>query len=68
MNSKIDKNTVRKARSITACAATSSHTRAAQAECIPQPEPIYAQVINDEIGNTLVAASTLDASIKAQLD
>lgn len=29
---------------------------------------IYAQVINDEIGNTLVAASTLDASIKGQLD
>ena len=28
---------------------------------------IYAQVIDDEIGNTLVAASTLDAEIKSQL-
>ena len=29
---------------------------------------IYAQVINDETGNTLVAASTLDAEIKGQLN
>ena len=28
---------------------------------------IYAQVINDEVGNTLVAASTLDAELKDQL-
>lgn len=29
---------------------------------------IYAQLINDEIGNTLVAASTLDAELKKKLD
>lgn len=28
---------------------------------------IYAQIINDKVGNTLAAASTLDASIKSQL-
>ncbi|MCL2672402.1 MAG: 50S ribosomal protein L18 [Clostridiales bacterium] len=28
---------------------------------------IYAQIINDEIGHTLCAASTLDAAIKAEL-
>jgi len=29
---------------------------------------IYAQLINDETGNTLVAASTLDAEIKGKLE
>lgn len=29
---------------------------------------IYAQIINDEAGNTLVAASTLDAEIRAKAD
>jgi large subunit ribosomal protein L18 len=29
---------------------------------------IYAQIINDEIGSTLVSASTLDAEVKAQLE
>ena len=29
---------------------------------------IYAQLIDDEIGNTLVAASTLDAELKGKLD
>ena len=28
---------------------------------------IYAQIINDQIGNTLVAASTLDPEIKAKI-
>lgn len=68
MISKIDKNIVRKAR----------HNRMRRNIVGTQERPrlnvyrslnhIYAQVINDEIGNTLVAASTLDASIKAQLD
>ena len=30
-------------------------------------EHIYAQVIDDSIGNTLVSASTLDAEVKTQL-
>ena len=29
---------------------------------------IYAQIIDDEAGNTLVAASTLDKDVKAELD
>ena len=29
---------------------------------------IYAQIINDEEGKTLVAASTLDAEVRAQLE
>jgi len=31
-------------------------------------EHIYAQVIDDTVGNTLVSASTLDAEVKAQKD
>lgn len=68
MISKIDKNSVRKAR----------HNRMRRNIVGTEERPrlnvyrslnhIYAQLINDEIGNTLVAASTLDASIKAQLD
>jgi large subunit ribosomal protein L18 len=29
---------------------------------------IYAQIINDEVGNTLVSASTLDAEVMEQID
>ncbi len=68
MISRIDKNAVRKAR----------HNRMRHHIVGTEARPrlnvyrslnnIYAQVINDEIGNTLVAASTLDASIKAQLE
>ena len=68
MISKIDKNAVRKAR----------HNRTRRHIIGTEERPrlnvyrslnhIYAQIINDEIGNTLVAASTLDASIKSQLE
>ena len=68
MISRIDKNSVRKAR----------HNRMRRNIVGTEERPrlnvyrslnhIYAQLINDEIGNTLVAASTLDASIKAQLE
>ena len=68
MFSKIDKNAVRKAR----------HHRQRR-HIIGTPERprlnvyrstcnIYAQVINDEVGNTLVAASSLDAELKGQLE
>lgn len=68
MISKIDKNAVRKARH--------NRTRRHIIGTVERPRlnvyrslnHIYAQVINDEIGNTLVAASTLDASIKSQLE
>ena len=68
MISKIDKNAVRKAR----------HNRTRRHIIGTEERPrlnvyrslnhIYAQIIDDEIGNTLVAASTLDASIKSQLE
>lgn len=67
MFSKIDKNAIRKAR----------HHRQRRHILGTADRPrlnvyrstcnIYAQVINDEVGNTLVAASTLDAELKDQL-
>lgn len=67
MFSKIDKNAIRKAR----------HNRQRRHILGTADRPrlnvyrstcnIYAQVINDEVGNTLVAASTLDAELKDQL-
>ena len=67
MISKIDQNAVRKAR----------HDRSRNHLIGTEERPrlnvyrslnhIYAQVINDKVGNTLAAASTLDASIKGQL-
>lgn len=68
MISKIDKNTVRKVR----------HGRMRRHVAGTQDRPrlnvyrslnnIYAQIINDEVGNTLVSASTLDAEIKGTLE
>ncbi len=68
MISRIDKNSVRKAR----------HDRTRRhiigTECRPRLNVyrslnnIYAQIINDEAGNTIVAASTQEAEIKAQLE
>lgn len=68
MISRIDKNAVRKSR----------HDRTRKYIIGTEARPrlnvyrslnnIYAQVINDEVGNTIVAASTLDAEIKGKLD
>ena len=68
MISRIDKNSVRKAR----------HDRTRRhiigTECKPRLNVyrslnnIYAQIINDEVGNTIVAVSTLEAEIKVQLE
>ncbi len=68
MISKVDKNAVRKAR----------HTRTRRHIVGVANKPrlnvyrslnnVYAQIINDEVGNTLVAASTLDAELKGKLD
>lgn len=67
MISRKDKNAVRKAR----------HHRTRRHIIGTEARPrlnvyrslnnIYAQIINDEIGNTLVSASTLDASVQDQL-
>lgn len=67
MIKKIDKNAVRKKRH--------SRTRRLLIGTPARPRlniyrslnHIYAQIIDDEIGNTLAAASTLDDSIKPQL-
>ncbi|MEG1548565.1 MAG: 50S ribosomal protein L18 [Clostridia bacterium] len=68
MISKIDKNAVRKSR----------HDRTRRHIVGTEAKPrlnvyrslnnIYAQIINDEVGNTIVAASTLDAEINGKLD
>lgn len=68
MISSKDKNAVRKTR----------HTRSRRHLIGTSERPrlniyrslnhIYAQLINDEIGSTLAAASTLDADIKPQLE
>ena len=68
MISKIDKNIVRKARHNRMRRNIVGTVERPRLNVYRSLNHIYAQVINDEIGNTLVAASTLDASIKAQLD
>ena len=68
MISKLDKNAKRKARHYR----TRRHligTPARPRLCVYRSlNHIYAQVIDDSVGNTLAAASTVEASIKAQLD
>lgn len=67
MISKIDKNSVRKAR----------HDRTRRYILGTEEKPrlnvyrslnnIYVQIINDEVGHTIASASTLDPEVKAQL-
>ena len=68
MISKLDKNAKRKARHYR----TRRHligTPARPRLCVYRSlNHIYAQVIDDSVGNTLAAASTVEASIKAKLD
>ena len=68
MISKLDKNAKRKARHYR----TRRHligTPARPRLCVYRIlNHIYAQIIDDSVGNTLAAASTVEASIKAQLD
>ncbi len=68
MISKIDKNAVRKARHDRTRRHIIGTGERPRLNVYRSLNHIYAQVINDEIGNTLVAASTLDASIKSQLE
>ena len=68
MISKLDKNAKRKARHYR----TRRHligTPARPRLCVYRSlNHIYAQVIDDSVGNTIAAASTVEASIKARLD
>ena len=67
MISKIDKNQERKRRHIRVSNKVSG-TAAAPRLCVYRSlNHIYAQIIDDTVGNTLVAASTLDKAIKADL-
>ena len=67
MISKIDKNQERKRRHLRVRNKVSG-TAAAPRLCLYRSlNHIYAQIIDDTVGNTLVAASTLDKAIKADL-
>ena len=68
MISKVDKNSVRKKRHDRTrrhIVGTASRPRLNVYRSLNH---IYAQVIDDEVGHTLAAASTLDAEVKAQLE
>lgn len=67
MISKIDKNQERKRRHLRVRNKVSG-TAAAPRLCVYRSlNHIYAQIIDDTVGNTLVEASTLDKAIKADL-
>lgn len=67
MFSKVDKNEIRKKRHYRQRKDIVGTTDRPRLNVYRSTNHIYAQVINDEVGNTLVAASTLDAELKAQL-
>ncbi len=68
MITKIDKNAVRKARHNRTRRHIIGTAERPRLNVYRSLNNIYAQLINDEIGNTLVAASTLDAELKGKLD
>ena len=68
MFSKIDKNAVRKVRHHRQRKDLNGTSERPRLNVYRSTNHIYAQVIDDTTGNTLVAASTLDAEIKAELN
>ena len=68
MIAKKDKNTVRKGRHDRTRRHLSGTAERPRLNVYRSLNHIYAQVIDDVAGNTLVAASTLDAEIKGKLD
>lgn len=68
MFSKIDKNAIRVARHYRQRRNLSGTGARPRLNVYRSTSHIYAQLINDETGNTLVAASTLDAELKGKLD
>ena len=68
MFSKIDKNAVRKVRHHRQRKDLTGTSERPRLNVYRSTNHIYAQVIDDTTGNTLVAASTLDAEIKAELN
>ncbi len=67
MFSKIDKNAVRKARHHRQRRFMNGTSERPRLNVYRSTNHIYAQIIDDITGNTLVAASTLDAEIKNEL-
>ncbi len=68
MFSKIDKNAVRKVRHHRQRRDLNGTCERPRLNVYRSTNHIYAQVIDDTTGNTLVAASTLDAEIKGELN
>ena len=68
MISKIDKNAVRKARHLRTRRHIIGSEQRPRLNVYRSLNQIYAQIINDGVSHTLVAASTLDAEIKEQLN
>lgn len=67
MISKQDKNTIRKKRHMRIRNKINGTAARPRLNVYRSLNNIYVQIIDDEAGNTLVAASTLDADIKGQL-
>ena len=68
MITKIDKNAVRKARHVRTRRHIVGTAERPRLNVYRSTSHIYAQVIDDAAGNTLAAASTLDAELKGQLE
>lgn len=68
MISKVDKNSVRKKRHGRTRRHILGTAERPRLNVYRSLNHIYAQVIDDEVGHTLAAASTLDAEVKAQLE
>ena len=67
MISKIDKNAVRKARHYRTRRYIAGTPERPRLNVSRSLKHIYAQVINDEAGQTICSASTLDAELRAKL-
>ena len=68
MFNKIDKNAIREGRHYRMRKNIVGNAERPRLNVYRSTTHIYAQVIDDTVGNTLVAASTLDADIKGKLE
>lgn len=68
MINKIDKNAVRKARHYRMRRHINGTVERPRLNVYRSLNNIYAQVIDDTLGSTIVAASTLDASVKGDIE
>ena len=68
MFSKVDKNAIRAKRHYRMRKDIVGTPERPRLDVYRSTSHIYAQIIDDSVGNTLVAASTLDAEIKGKLE